>query len=155
MSWVPFNINDRIRITLTEHGRAALVAYWLQSHPRSISRAEQAADTCNIGWRSGSTVMQLWQAMQIFGPHTSLGGPNLFETAIEIELPELPGQPEALALSSQQEPNNQELLTALKDARDVLQSCANDTMGTRSQPFFESKAKYCDIVIAKAEGRNA
>ncbi len=46
-----------------------------------------------------------------------------------------------------------ELLAALKDARNVLQSCANDTTGTRSQTFFESKVRHCDIVIAKAENR--
>ncbi len=74
---------------------------------------------------------------------------------------ESPAHPEAPALSSQQEPNrtdsaiNHELLTALKDARAVLKSCADDTAGTPTETFFRSKLRHYDIVIAKAEGRNA
>jgi hypothetical protein len=83
--WIPFNVNHNIRITLTDHGREALVKHWRLAYP-DRPRAEQACDTCYPGWRSGPTVMQLWVAMQIFGPDTSHRGPNLFETAIEFEI---------------------------------------------------------------------
>lgn len=66
-----------------------------------------------------------------------------------------PAHPEATEPSSQQEPINQELLTALKESREVLHSCATDTAGTPTEDFFKAKVRHCDIVIAKAEGRDA
>jgi len=45
----------------------------------------------------------------------------------------------------------QDLLDALKEARSVLASCAEDTAGTPSEKFFRSKVRHCDVVIDKAE----
>lgn len=45
-----------------------------------------------------------------------------------------------------------EMYSALKEMREVLASCAEDTCGTPTEAFFQSKVRHCDIVLAKAEG---
>ena len=44
-----------------------------------------------------------------------------------------------------------ELVGALKDCRGVLNDCADDTMGTPSKQFFDSKVGLCDIAIESAQ----
>lgn len=63
--------------------------------------------------------------------------------------------PQGSPLPVQPDPINPDILTALKECREVLHSCALDVCGTPSEEFFKAKVKHCDIVIAKAEGRNA
>lgn len=66
-----FNINNLVRIKLTDEGRA--IAAREDRYFRSPDED---------GWTSE----QLWVVMQVFGPHLFNGGPLMFET--EIEIPE-------------------------------------------------------------------
>lgn len=84
-----FNINNYVRVRLTEHGREALRMRTddLNRHIRQINpnakllpydTVEEDAD----GW----STWQLWDLMKrLGGDNMSMAGPQMFETEIEIE----------------------------------------------------------------------
>ena len=78
-----FNINEIVRVRLTDHGRAMHKAdhkiFW-DSVGVLISPSYVPPKEDENGWSE----WQLWSLMQSFGNHLSLGGKNCFETTIEI-----------------------------------------------------------------------
>ena len=77
-----FNINEKVRVKLTEHGRALhredhkkLWAHLEQKAPKYTPPKEDAE-----GWSE----WQLWELMQNFGSHIGLGFRTPFETEIEV-----------------------------------------------------------------------
>lgn len=76
MNWSPFNINDEIKVKLTDKGRAVYESYWTAVLASSNGLKPPSLDkwTDEDGWIS----FQLWDAMTIFGPYCHNGGPNLF-----------------------------------------------------------------------------
>jgi hypothetical protein len=76
-----FNINDKVRVKLTDHGRAVMAANHaelLESLPKlpAFALPKEDAD----GWSE----WQLWHLMSEFGQHMINGAPLCFEATIEI-----------------------------------------------------------------------
>lgn len=63
------NFNDTVWVRLTPAGREALADYWSEYPPkyRGSPREED-------GWSE----FQLWELMQIFGPHMYMAGQQVF-----------------------------------------------------------------------------
>ena len=79
MSVLKVNINDSVRVRLTDHGRKLHREHW----DRFVGDAYpyRAPEEDEQGW-SG---WQLWDLMSVFGEHMCMAGPLPFETEIEIE----------------------------------------------------------------------
>lgn len=76
-----FNINDSVRVRLTDVGRGAI----LRNHnslfgAKAGSFTPRKVEEDEDGW----STWQLWCLMQEFGPHMRNGSPIPFETEIEI-----------------------------------------------------------------------
>lgn len=81
-----FNINDHVRVKLTDHGREIVHAHRQKLSamlpiPLPATQNQEDAD----GWSR----WQLWSLMEIFGEHIHLCGPLPFETTIEFEQPSI------------------------------------------------------------------
>ncbi len=81
-----FNVNDKVRVKLTDHGRKVLreahAVFWADypnAAPREYTPQKEDAE----GWSE----WQLHALMDAFGSRM-LGGPLLFETTIELVLPD-------------------------------------------------------------------
>lgn len=81
-----FNLNDNVRVKLTEHGHAILKAdidsvdYCDQDDLKNYahSKAEPDAD--------GYNTFHMWQLMSVFGSHMYNGAKNVFENnAIDLD----------------------------------------------------------------------
>jgi hypothetical protein len=85
---VKFNINDTVRVRLTDYGRAVLRDDWQSTTNIYYARPEQRAIRGEYkppkedehGWSE----WQLWALMEAFGEHTGHGCRLCFETEIEI-----------------------------------------------------------------------
>lgn len=77
-----FNINEFVRVRLTDHGRAVHAAnhavFWAQAGRPGIPYTPPKEDA--EGWSE----WQMWSLMSAFGNHMHLGCKNVFETEIEI-----------------------------------------------------------------------
>ena len=78
----PFNINARIRVKLTDLGRAI----HKRNHEQLVARTGRPFDYIpptedSDGWSE----WQLWRAMQEFGSHYVIGHPEPFEPSMQIE----------------------------------------------------------------------
>lgn len=78
-----FNVNNTVRVKLREPGHRAL----RKNHERLMQALPEAArweyvppKTNGDGWSE----WQLWNLMQEFGPHISMGFDPPFETEIEL-----------------------------------------------------------------------
>lgn len=83
------NLNHNVWVTLNEKGRQALIKHWTIDGFYGAGWTNDALDHCHPGWRENNTPvrMQLWQAMQYFGPGMRMGsGEHQIETEIEIEV---------------------------------------------------------------------
>ena len=77
-----FNINDTVRVKLTDHGREVhasdrasfYLALGIEIPPYTPPKEDAE------GWSE----WQLWVLMEAFGPHTHLGSKNCFETTITL-----------------------------------------------------------------------
>jgi hypothetical protein len=86
MVWQPFNINELVRVKLTDAGVAELkrqsdelrVAFPNLSEPRDPIGAD--------GWYTA----QLWVVMNAFGPMITLGAVSPFSPVIEFRFPAPP-----------------------------------------------------------------
>lgn len=86
--WLPFNVNDYVRVKLTEAGREALVKEHValfRSLPEQPKYVPPQTDA--EGWSK----FQLWDLMHRLGAACFVGGPVPFETAIFIAQPGLAG----------------------------------------------------------------
>ncbi len=74
-----FNVNEKVRVKLTEQGRAALAANhaelvrWTGTEWRDPPAYQPPIEDAD-----GYSKWQLWVLMQELGPHLRLGGPQLF-----------------------------------------------------------------------------
>ena len=83
-----FNVNENVRVILTDTGRNALRKHWELVY-KTRARQEEAMDVCSPGWRTDSPVkFQLWELMSIFGSVIGNGMPVPFQTTILIEIDE-------------------------------------------------------------------
>ena len=64
-----FNVNENVKVRLTESGKKI----YLKEHLSSLPEVDS----------EGYTQMQLWEVMNVFGPHLSLG---MHEMAIETNI---------------------------------------------------------------------
>ena len=91
MNFVPFNVNDPVRIKLTERGRLFLReqhAAWCAEHPTvSLKYTPRSED------RDGWSEWQMWVLMETFGPAVHNGFDLLFETDILILQRHTPAPP--------------------------------------------------------------
>ena len=82
-----FNINNHVRVKLTDHGRATLRAHWedlASTFPKVKARGYTPPNEDADGWSR----WQLWVLMETFGPIMGITMTNAFETEIEIEVRE-------------------------------------------------------------------
>lgn len=96
---IKININKKCRVRLTDLGRKVLLEHWKYlwtDAGRIIIASEKyataSADICTPNWRSGEVHFQIWEFMQIFGPHLHMGmGSVLFEqNEVILEIPDAP-----------------------------------------------------------------
>lgn len=79
---IPFNINQGVRVKLTEHGRAIHRA----NHKRNFKGAEDRypylppVEDCD-GWSR----WQLWALMAEFGEHIGMARPHPFDGNMELD----------------------------------------------------------------------
>lgn len=74
---ITFNMNDYVRIKLTDHGKEVYRKYWadrLPTHPPPQPHYDSE------GW----ITMQLWVVMQYFGAAMGNGLPVPFDTEMEL-----------------------------------------------------------------------
>lgn len=77
-----FNINNTVRVKLTERGRQLIT----QNHKALLGKTLAKEYPRIIKETDGWSDWALWSLMTEFGQHIHMGGPLLFET--EIEIPE-------------------------------------------------------------------
>ena len=78
-----FNLNDKVRVKLTERGRAALeadhIAFWASVVGRAMPYTPPKEDA--DGWSE----WQLWSLMSALGNHLKIGFSSVMETTIQFE----------------------------------------------------------------------
>lgn len=83
--WNDFNINDNVRVKLTDHGRAVHRQQHelMLAHIKPTMRDEwpYVAPKEEDGW----STWQLWYLLSTFGPHIWMTGEHCFSTAIQFE----------------------------------------------------------------------
>lgn len=81
-----FNLNDKVRVKLTSHGRSVHAAdHALLVADTGVALAYTHPKEDSEGWSE----WQLWSLMSEFGSHMGNGLPICFETTIDIPGPEL------------------------------------------------------------------
>lgn len=80
---VEFNINETVKVKLTDHGRDIYYHQYdaLNSKCKRIINAPKFPKTDENGYTS----FQLWNLMELYGPYMKLTAPLPFETDILIE----------------------------------------------------------------------
>jgi hypothetical protein len=82
--WVDFNINDYVKVKLTDKGRRILSNYYNGSIPDWFTRDYVNKD----GWARFPS----HELATIFGPYLYNGNPNIpFEMGIKVEINDIPG----------------------------------------------------------------
>jgi len=71
-----FNINDYVKVKLTDYGREKYREFWNKFGLKALKLKED---------ENGYTSFQMWDLMQVFGSHMRLGGRNCFDLDIVIE----------------------------------------------------------------------
>lgn len=78
-----FNLNNKVRVKLTDRGRAALEAdhatFWASNGRPAMPYTAPKEDA--DGWSE----WQLWSLMSALGNHVGLGFDNAMETTIQLE----------------------------------------------------------------------
>jgi hypothetical protein len=85
-TWTHFNVNDYVKVQLTEHGRAVHRTQHelLLGHLPNRDRCEfpySPPDEDEDGWSK----WQLWSLLKTFGPHVWITGEMCFRTGIQFE----------------------------------------------------------------------
>ena len=81
--WTPFNVNEQVRVKLTDAGKAALT----RLHEEEVSALRAQGITGDLGNAfeldaEGYWPVQLWKLMVKLGPVSGLGFPDLFDANI-------------------------------------------------------------------------
>ena len=78
-----FNLNEKVRVKLTDHGRTCLernhVEFWAGTRRTALYAYAPPKEDAD-GWSE----WQLWNLMHELGPHTSMGSPVPCETTIQL-----------------------------------------------------------------------
>lgn len=85
MKTVPFNINDYVRVRLTPYGHKALFDQYLALISHYPYKTPPFPYSAPKEDENGWSKWQMWDLMSTLGGSISMGGPNPFETSIEIE----------------------------------------------------------------------
>lgn len=78
MEKVNININDNVKLRLTEYGRT------IHKDHFSGRLGSNAYEQYYCPDDDGYVTMQLWEVMQVFGSHLHLGNEMPFETNIQV-----------------------------------------------------------------------
>lgn len=82
-TFVPFNLNEYVRVKLNERGLEILRA----NHARLFERVPQAGPFVEPAKDAdGWSRFQGWEIMRDFGPHMKMASPPPFEPTIEFEV---------------------------------------------------------------------
>ena len=100
--WIGFNVNDRARVKLTREG----IHHFYAWHER-LGIITDGPKIDAAGWYED----ELWQIMSIWGERCYMGGPLMFETAIELHIPNVKDEPRGAAehqmtMTTQSTPEN-------------------------------------------------
>lgn len=88
-AFIPFNINHRIKVRLTDLGYQHLADIYNKYVGTIPSfKTRKANHYKNLADDEGYTEFQMWSFMQDFGEKIYMGGPLLFETTILINTKE-------------------------------------------------------------------
>lgn len=86
-----FNINDNVKVRLTDHGRKLHKKlhdeFWAQ-HPHVQQPYVPPKEDCN-GWSS----WQMWILMNTFGEHVGMALPLCFDSTIRIDVVAIADRP--------------------------------------------------------------
>lgn len=80
--WRKFNVNEKVRVRLTDLGRRVLREEWDELRRVHPLVGKHTPPKEKDGWSE----WQMWQLINHFGAHTGLGLDPAFETTIEIEI---------------------------------------------------------------------
>lgn len=94
--WKKCNINDYVRVALTDEGKRKVLAKVGKAYTwsgRTLQdetgrTVEQDADILYKGWREGKLELQLWCLMELLGADIHIGASGPIETGIEIQVQE-------------------------------------------------------------------
>jgi len=78
----PFNINQSVRVKLTDHGKKLLLDDYLAlmgHYGRNVYEFHLPKEDMN-----GYVKYQLWDLMKTFGPHINIGTEMPFEAEIQL-----------------------------------------------------------------------
>jgi hypothetical protein len=87
MARIAFNANEYVRVQLTDLGREIHRKHWEPFCNAQLPYSPPKED--EEGWSR----FQLWELMQLFGPHTYLGARNSFSLTIQFDVPDSAVQP--------------------------------------------------------------
>jgi hypothetical protein len=84
---VRFNLNQSVRVRLTEHGLALHRADW-EGYVASLPERARASQVYRppLIDADGFWTTQCWSLMQLFGPHIGMARPNAFDLNVELVL---------------------------------------------------------------------
>lgn len=83
--WTPFNVNNFVRIKLTEHGVSILKDRLAPVATIMKESVEANLDVLYPTWRTGQITMQMWDFCNTFGKYMHNGSRVPCETTIEID----------------------------------------------------------------------
>ena len=80
-----FNLNEYVKVQLTDHGRA-IHKKWFEDvwTDTKFSLAPAIKYSPPTEDENGWSKWQLWHLMEIFGKHIGMGKPNVFRLTIKI-----------------------------------------------------------------------
>lgn len=83
-NWKTININDYVKVQLTDRGRNIHRRHWENLHEQMPSAFDKYTPPKEDmeGW----SMWQAWELMRMFGPHLGNGVPVPFNTTIRVEV---------------------------------------------------------------------
>lgn len=80
--FVEHNINEYIKVKLKPKGIDIYKQYFKQYEAFGLSIEPIPLNTDESGW----TLFQMWNFMEIFGPHMQIGMTEICETTVQIQI---------------------------------------------------------------------
>lgn len=87
-----FNVNDKVKIKLTEKGKDQVWKDYLELCKRMGYTPKRGYEGYPPEDQDGWSEWQMWDLIKTFGPYTGIGLEPLFETDIEIPIKETDGR---------------------------------------------------------------
>jgi len=85
-----FNVNDVVRVRLTDLGRKTLAVLRAQENEQLAAAGSRIRIPLAVAEVDGWSEWQLWDLMATFGEFCGNGLPLMFETEIELPDPKVP-----------------------------------------------------------------